>query len=1007
MLGNCTIDNAVSFLNTGNLTLGDAVGDVFTFSGGMTSIGAGTNTFQGTVATDGGAGHDVNVDDLSVGANGLILNTAGSGNLNFTGTMTVSAADLSVAADQVIAPAGTISVAVARTATIAASADITLGTASIAGANTNAATASDTGALMNGRLDVGDSSFTIATLANDGIFRLTGNSGVTHTITNVYTTSGIIEYYGAGGTVYSDLRAGLTDYYHLRINGTAFADKFELNGVIGVAGDVIIDGGVLDVSPANHQISVAGNWRNTVPEASYIAFDARQGTVDFSLSTAALVENLGLTVRIYGDNYWWIFYCHVNGATILFENNRTQHILAISGLIYGLFDVRAGSWPQSIVLNRMTSGADPTIPTPLQPGDDGLFWFFDLMPNAKLEMAFVDVHYSNARSNPVNIPGDVHAGYQSPYPYFNFKWLSKLYAIYSYTEDGDYDGKIDRIRVTTETGVGQFRSAPWTQDFGGFDVQVEGYEIDRSKGDYNGFELPPTSSKTLYIHLVEKPYLDSGVIPRWRVLRNTTLKDSGGTGKLFGTLEYVSAGMNIDWMTPGDTSWPRIGYTLAVPRHPEQFIHLSEGVVTAGGITPSGPDLGLTGPATWSSGSAPSVEEAVGPGPAHTSAQLAAGLTDMTLTGTLKDLGTAPAWHVPFYDALVSGPDMPRYPPSNGYVGDPDSWVMALSNGTIDRPDFELQRGGAEPNTHRVSDVLVSLPPTAPIVPAIAEPFFIWPVWAKNDSYIGLPSGTDLWTPGQAESLTIGFIRAFDGTQWLRDQDFSLQALNGPVVGGPFTDFGIPSIVYDSNVASLLVGSASGTWLPTHGEVDFSGMDGYPDTAVSTKAALEGALPGNGLWNWKFSASDPKVFSVAKFDFFFHMASSPADLYVGRLSIPTTATAIPANWYRLVRPFSFDVHDIKAQKGGVTVLNNVIDPTKGERVRLNYTVDKEGPVTVTVFTLDGDVVTYLYKGKRSPGDYTENWNGRNNSGAVVARGIYFIRVVGPGFDEIRKVMVVK
>ena len=36
-----------------------------------------------------------------------------------------------------------------------------------------------------------------------------------------------------------------------------------------------------------------------------------------------------------------------------------------------------------------------------------------------------------------------------------------------------------------------------------------------------------------------------------------------------------------------------------------------------------------------------------------------------------------------------------------------------------------------------------------------------------------------------------------------------------------------------------------------------------------------------------------------------------------------------------------------------------------------------------------------------------HWNGTNNSGNAVARGIYFIRVVGPGIDETRKVMVVK
>jgi flagellar hook assembly protein FlgD len=91
----------------------------------------------------------------------------------------------------------------------------------------------------------------------------------------------------------------------------------------------------------------------------------------------------------------------------------------------------------------------------------------------------------------------------------------------------------------------------------------------------------------------------------------------------------------------------------------------------------------------------------------------------------------------------------------------------------------------------------------------------------------------------------------------------------------------------------------------------------------------------------------------------------------------------------------------------VTVLNNVIDPTKGETARLSYQIATEGAVTITVFTLDGNVVRRLYSGSRAVGDYSTAWDGKNLSGATVSRGVYFIRVVGPGIDEIRKVMVVR
>ncbi|MBA7631244.1 hypothetical protein ES703_38774 [subsurface metagenome] len=64
-----------------------------------------------------------------------------------------------------------------------------------------------------------------------------------------------------------------------------------------------------------------------------------------------------------------------------------------------------------------------------------------------------------------------------------------------------------------------------------------------------------------------------------------------------------------------------------------------------------------------------------------------------------------------------------------------------------------------------------------------------------------------------------------------------------------------------------------------------------------------------------------------------------------------------ADWYRRVRPWYFEIHDVIRQRGEVSILNNVINPTR--------------------------------------------------RGRIVARGIYFVKVVGPGINEIRKVMVVK
>jgi flagellar hook assembly protein FlgD len=62
---------------------------------------------------------------------------------------------------------------------------------------------------------------------------------------------------------------------------------------------------------------------------------------------------------------------------------------------------------------------------------------------------------------------------------------------------------------------------------------------------------------------------------------------------------------------------------------------------------------------------------------------------------------------------------------------------------------------------------------------------------------------------------------------------------------------------------------------------------------------------------------------------------------------------------------------------------------------------------VTVFDLSGSIVNVLLRGSQGPGSYAVTWDGRNRGGRAVARGLYFIKIVSPDADEIRKVLVVR
>jgi flagellar hook assembly protein FlgD len=110
---------------------------------------------------------------------------------------------------------------------------------------------------------------------------------------------------------------------------------------------------------------------------------------------------------------------------------------------------------------------------------------------------------------------------------------------------------------------------------------------------------------------------------------------------------------------------------------------------------------------------------------------------------------------------------------------------------------------------------------------------------------------------------------------------------------------------------------------------------------------------------------------------------------------------------RQMAPWKVPLKGITTQKNGVTILHNVIDPTQGQKVQILYSMKRSGVVTAEVFALDGSAVKVLQRGRQAAGDYSLFWDGRNDSGDVVARGVYFIRVVAPDIDETRNLMVIK
>jgi hypothetical protein len=247
-----------------------------------------------------------------------------------------------------------------------------------------------------------------------------------------------------------------------------------------------------------------------------------------------------------------------------------------------------------------------------------------------------------------------------------------------------------------------------------------------------------------------------------------------------------------------------------------------------------------------------------------------------------------------------------------------------------------------------------------------------------------------------AEAL--GALRIFDGTGNLLDRDIILYSSLNPSGTAP-TNLSL-QLYYDVNPDAayapfVTITGRSATlgsvWLPSI----LPGFNLKADTeARSLSPFFVGADPVR-LRNFRLPGNDSEIKAGAKVGFLF----SYGGLYCLRATDPDDP--------RQFDLFRFGIKDVRAQRGGVTILNNVINPTTGERTAIQVVLAEAGAMTATVFTLDGDVVRRLYNDRQAAGTYTYFWDGKNNAGLPVARGVYFVRVVAKGMDEIRKVLVVR
>ncbi|GAB1455196.1 hypothetical protein MASR2M48_05030 [Spirochaetota bacterium] len=299
--------------------------------------------------------------------------------------------------------------------------------------------------------------------------------------------------------------------------------------------------------------------------------------------------------------------------------------------------------------------------------------------------------------------------------------------------------------------------------------------------------------------------------------------------------------------------------------------------------------------------------------------------------------------YVVFTEPVAKGPYVPPGIPSTALVWDDfnltgtglniisvtpvsldsDGWVLdAYLNldGPVTLSDMLYARLALSSDPNRIVDKKTNTADPAPRR-AVDIGMGVANVLAASDGIHSEIVGTDT----TLSSGALGLLRTFDGTGRLYDKDITLfTTMDYTPAGDIATLAALPVQMYfdaEAPANSYEVfdiegrSSSLNLWLPTY-------LPGYNDAANAEARSIApffvGTLPSVAR-NYLIPASDTDMVSGKEIGFLFRLGS----LYLAREAIAGD-------------PRGFDlwrigVQDVVKQRGGVTILNNVIDSTKKER----------------------------------------------------------------------------
>jgi hypothetical protein len=656
----------------------------------------------------------------------------------------------------------------------------------------------------------------------------------------------------------------------------------------------------------------------------------------------------GGTIEIYGNNTFYEFWYEQAGGTILFEAEGGNTIVQT---ITGDFHV-VSPGAQITLDSTAPVGAGPPYPAdyetaPVNPEQ----WQINIdQPGGATATITEVLVYRSYALYPITPDPSCTDGTG------NYDWLFFIPIEYSWSEDSDGDGRLDRIRVRVDTSVTLSVTNP--TNFTGVDAEVEGYSLHPTTPFSVG-----SQDYEFFINLAENNELDTDVTPRWRLTANDPDGNVGLIGVVGGAM--VEFGGIAPYNDPVDRAAPAIAYTLAVAGKNEIFVHLSEyaqvhlgGAISAADFDYNGGTTSITGLTRISTDGGNGTREFL----LQLSNDVSA--TEVFEGHTLAGNGTIEL--ITHLDDMVDVVWPGDAGPAPGVAPDAADELLAPATDIAPASDLGLGLTGSA---------------------------VIQPVYAFTDSST-IERDTSRGGIGTIDRIDYG---DFDASGWLQARNFTLEAALDTTLSTVNTED--VDLVWDLSVSAPYL--YNNLWLPQYdppGSRDY--LCGLVSEVNTGTVSIADTTDGDRFRTYTLdTATYPEIVDNTEFEFFFRDSNG---LFYARV-----ANSSASNWYRTVRPWEFKIRNVRRQTARVSILDNVINPHRGDKVELHYILGDSGRYLIQVFNLAGDLVDVLYKGTRAPGEYTTAWDGRNRAGDIVARGIYFVRFIGPDIDEMRKVLVVR